>query len=89
MSVPVSWRILFEEPYKFLHFLFLLLGKVAVYKNNTPIGETTYAITVLPKTNVEFYRLDSHTYAKAVHCRCHVQGVSVTEPLAQVEVEIQ
>ena len=31
--------------------------------------KSIYPIVVLPKPNVEFYRLDFHTYAKSVHCR--------------------
>ncbi|MBO1735302.1 MAG: hypothetical protein ACLSWM_07195 [Barnesiella sp.] len=39
MPIPVSWRILFEKLYKFLQFLLLFIGKVAVHKNNAQIGK--------------------------------------------------
>ena len=89
MLVPISWRILLEEAYKFLQLLFLFLGKVAVYKNYAPVRETAYAIAILPKTNVESYGFDVYPYATTVLCRCNVKTVSVTEPLANIEVEIQ
>jgi hypothetical protein len=72
MLVPISWSIFLEEPHKFLQFLFLPLGEIAMHKDDAPIGETAYAIAILPKTNVELYGLDVYTYATAVHCRCYM-----------------
>ena len=87
--VPISWRILLEEPCKFLQFLLLLLGKVAVYKDDAPVGKAAHAFAVLPKTDIEFYGLDIYAHATAVHCRRNVKGGFVTEPLSYVEVKIQ
>ena len=71
MLVPISWHILLEEPHKFLQFLLLLLGKVAVHKDDAPVGKTIHAIAVLPKTNVEFYRLDNKRYIRShQHMTC-------------------
>jgi hypothetical protein len=89
MPVPIPWRILLEEPHKFLQFQLLLLGKVAAHKDDAPVGETAHTFTIFPKTDVELYRLDIHVHATAVHCRCDVKTVPVTEPLANVEVKIQ
>ncbi|RHF08734.1 hypothetical protein DW701_10330 [Bacteroides eggerthii] len=65
------------------------MGKVAVNKNDTLIGKNTYTITIFPKTDVEFYGLDVYTHTTTVHCRCDMETVSITKPLANVEVEIQ
>lgn len=87
--VPISWCILLEEPYKFVQFHVLLLGKVAVYKNDAPVWKAAHTFAILPKANVEFYGLDIYAHATTVHCRYNVKAVSVTEPLANVEVKIQ
>jgi hypothetical protein len=69
--------------------LFLLLGKVTVHKDDASVGKAAHAITIFPKTNVDFYRLDVHSHAIAVLSRRDVEAVSVTEPLANIEVKIQ
>ena len=84
--VPISWRILLEEAYKFLQFLLLLFGKVAMYKDDAPVGKTANAITVLPKTDIELYGLNVYTHATTVHCRCNVKTVPVTVPLPCVSL---
>lgn len=87
--ISISWRILLEELHKSLQFLFLLLSEVAVYKNNTPIWKATHTLTVLPQTDIESYGLNVYTYTTTVLCRCKVKTISITEPLAKIEVEIQ
>ncbi|MBF0729647.1 hypothetical protein IR149_08765 [Bacteroides acidifaciens] len=87
--IPISWRMLLEESHKFLQFLLLILTEVAVYKDYAPIGKTANTFAILPKTNVESHGFNVYTYTTTVLCRCNVKAVSVTEPLANIEVEIQ